>query len=136
MCKHFPVMIQTTNPTNHIDIFCMQDLFAKLDHNYRHVMVHVISVIITFHTHGTGISAGIVSALYRDCILQCRLVGWNFDSFLEVRAKEEVGKRKWKGKGKWKICAGKRESLKDNCQKNEYLWKTMYDHALQYEYVK
>ena len=31
-------------------------------------MVQVISVIFTFYTHGTGISAGIISALYRDYI--------------------------------------------------------------------
>ena len=31
-------------------------------------MVQVIPVILTFHTHGTGISAGIISALYRDYI--------------------------------------------------------------------
>jgi len=46
----------------------MKDLFAKLVHNYRHVMVQVIPVILTFHTHGTGISAGIISDLYRDYI--------------------------------------------------------------------
>ena len=31
-------------------------------------MVHVIPVIHTLHTHGSGISAGIISALYRDYI--------------------------------------------------------------------
>ena len=31
-------------------------------------MVQVIPVILTFHTHGTGISAGIISDLYRDYI--------------------------------------------------------------------
>ena len=46
----------------------MKDLFAKLDHNYSHVMIQVIPVILTFHTHGTGISAGIISALYKDHI--------------------------------------------------------------------
>ena len=31
-------------------------------------MVQVIPVILTFHTYGTGISAGIISDLYRDHI--------------------------------------------------------------------
>ena len=31
-------------------------------------MVQVIPVILRFHTHGTGISAGIISDLYRDHI--------------------------------------------------------------------
>ena len=31
-------------------------------------MVQVIPIILTFHTHGTGISLGIISTLYRDYI--------------------------------------------------------------------
>ena len=38
-------------------------------------MVQVIPVILTFHIHGTGISAGIISDLYRDHI--CSVVGQN-----------------------------------------------------------
>ena len=36
-------------------------------------MVQVIPVILTFHTYGTGISAGIISDLYRDHICSADL---------------------------------------------------------------
>ena len=38
-------------------------------------MVQVIPVKLTFHTHGIGISAGIISALYRDYICSVVLTG-------------------------------------------------------------
>ena len=39
-------------------------------------MVQVIPVILTFHTYGTGISAGIISDLYRDHICSVGLLVW------------------------------------------------------------